>query len=117
MATVTVLTGAYPTTAPSGLPGSVVQVDTIKFQDGANFTIKVASGTDTFYGLGYHLGLALWLPLVTLATDSSVTGGIVHGRVRSIGRPTPAYTHFAIWRSGGSVTPTVADVENVRGES
>lgn len=117
MASVTVITGAYPTTAPSGLAVNVVAADATHFQDGVNFTVIVASGTDTFYGLGYQTGTSKWVPLVTLATNSTVTGGVVHGRVRSLGRPLPAYSHFAIWRDGGSVTPSTADIENVRGES
>ena len=114
MASVTVITGTYPTTAPSGLSANVLAAGPYT-DDGVNFTVVVASGTDTFYGIGYHRATSRWVPISTLARDSSVCGGVVHGRERNLGVKMCAYTHFAIWRSGGSVTPTVSDIETIHG--
>lgn len=98
----TVLTGAYPTGAPSTLTANAVSVTD---SPNVDFAVRVSAGTGTVTALCYLVGFARWVPLGDMSLDSSVYGGVAYARY------TPGLSnvsHCMIWEKTAGATYTSA---------
>ena len=98
--TVTILTGAtIPTTNPSGIPTQVAPY----LQSGSGgvaVRIVVASLADTFWLIGWDG--AVWSRIGASITATFATRADWFERFS----PGNNFSHFAVWREGGTVTPS-----------
>ena len=111
MAAVNLVTGAYPTLAPSNaaLTGKTLARTASTHRDvDVKVIVSAASGVGSLIAWdGTH-----WCPIGDLTLDNTLYGGVAFGRFT----PGNGFTHYAIWEktAGATVTSAALVTNNLR---
>jgi len=108
MKSTAVITGAYPTAAPSdaGLSGKTFPI--LGGFTSIDFKLHATAGSGTYIPIVWDS--VDWVPLGSIAVDSALLGGYAFGRFS----PGAYFTHAALWEQSAATLNKSAIGFNIR---